>query len=83
MTAKQFIVNKFINSDDNKDRLHAEPICEILRENGYKTNVIETGKIMNRIGIGKYNSKCNHIKTEQTEKLFNFYSFTKSHKSLF
>jgi hypothetical protein len=59
MTAKQFIVNKLINSVDNKDRLHAETICEILRENGNKTNVTETGKIMNRIGIGKYNSKCN------------------------
>jgi hypothetical protein len=59
MTVEQFIINNFINSDDNKDRLHTDRICEILNENGYKCNIVETGRLINRIGIGKYNSKCN------------------------
>ena len=59
LTVEQFIVNNFINSNDSKDRLHTEQICDIFNENGYKYNIIETGKLINRIGIGKYNSKCN------------------------
>ena len=57
ITVEQFIINNFANSDDSKDRLHTDRICEILNENGYKCNVVETGRLMNRIGIGKYNSK--------------------------
>ena len=59
MTVEQFIVNNFINTDDNKDRLHTDTICDILNEKGYKYNIVETGKLINRIGIGKYNSQCN------------------------
>ena len=59
ITIEQFIVNNFINSNDGKDRLHTARICNILNENGYKCNVVETGRLNNRIGIGKYNSKCN------------------------
>ncbi len=53
-----FIVNNFNKSNDGKDRLHTGRICGILNENGYKCNVVETGRLINRIGIGKYNSKC-------------------------
>jgi hypothetical protein len=59
MTVEQFIVNNFINSNDGKDRLHTDRICQILNENGYNCNIVETGRLINRIGIGKYNSKCN------------------------
>ena len=59
ITVEQFIVNNFINSSNNKDRLHTEKICEILNEKGYKCNAVEAGRLINRIGIGKYNSKCN------------------------
>ena len=56
---EQFIIKNFINSNNDKDRLHTETIADILKLNGYMINTIETGKLMNRIGIGKYNSKCN------------------------
>jgi hypothetical protein len=59
ISVEQFIVNNFINSSNNKDRLHTETICDILNEKGYKINIIEAGRLVNRIGIGKYNSKCN------------------------
>jgi len=59
VSVEQFIVNNFINSSNNKDRLHTETICDILNEKGYKINIIEAGRLVNRIGIGKYNSKCN------------------------
>jgi hypothetical protein len=59
ITVEQFIVNNFINSNDGKDRLHSDRICAILNENGYKCSVVEAGRLINRIGIGKYNSKCN------------------------
>jgi hypothetical protein len=59
ITVEQFIVNNFINSNDGKDRLHTDRICGILNENGYKCSVVEAGRLINRIGIGKYNSKCN------------------------
>jgi hypothetical protein len=59
ITVEQFIINNFINSNDGKDRLHTDRICEILNENGYKTSIVETGRLVNRIGIGKYNNKCN------------------------
>lgn len=59
ITVEQFIVNNFINSENSKDRLHTDTICDILNNNGYKCNIVETGKLINRIGIGKYNSQCN------------------------
>jgi hypothetical protein len=59
ITVEQFIVNHFINSNDGKDRLHTDIICGILNENGYKCSVVEAGRLINRTGIGKYNSKCN------------------------
>ena len=52
-------IANFQKTDDDKDRLHTETIADILKLNGYMINTIETGKLMNRIGIGKYNSKCN------------------------
>ena len=59
LTVEQFIVNNFINSNDSKDRLHTDYICDILNEKGYKINIIEAGRLINRVGIGKYNGKCN------------------------
>ncbi len=31
----------------------------ILNENGYTCSVVKAGRLINRIGICKYNSKCN------------------------
>jgi hypothetical protein len=59
ITIEQFIVKNFVNSNNNKDRLHTDYICDILNEKGYKINIIEAGRLINRVGIGKYNSKCN------------------------
>ena len=58
-SVEQFIIANFKKTDNDKDRLHTETITDILKLNGYMINIIETGKLMNRIGIGKYNSKCN------------------------
>jgi hypothetical protein len=59
MTVEQFIITNFKNSDDGKDRLHTEDIADILKVKGYKVDKIEAGRLMNRVGIGKYNDKCN------------------------
>ena len=59
LTVEQYIIENFKNSYNEKDRLHTETIACILNSNGYKVNTIETGRLINRIGIGKYNSKCN------------------------
>jgi hypothetical protein len=55
MTAEQFIIKNFITTNDDKDKLHTETINNILDENGYKTNIVETGRMINRIGLGKFN----------------------------
>ncbi len=57
ITVEQIVVNNFINSSDCKDILHTDRICEILNENGDKTNVVEAGRLINRIGICRYDSK--------------------------
>jgi hypothetical protein len=59
MTDEQFIIKNFITTNDDKDRLHTETIKNILNDKGYNVNLIETGRMINRIGLGKYNSKCN------------------------
>jgi len=55
ISVETFIINNFINTNDKKDRLHTDSITDILNNNGYK---VEAGKLMNRIGIGKYNKNC-------------------------
>jgi len=65
LTVEQFIIANFQNSNNDKDRLHTETITGILNSNGYKINTIETGKLMNRIGIGQYNKNCNIDKTRK------------------
>jgi hypothetical protein len=59
MTDEQFIMSYFITTNDDKDRMHTETIKDILNDKGYKLSIHETGRLMNRIGFGKYNSKCN------------------------
>lgn len=59
LSVEQFIIANFQKTNNDKDRLHTETIADILRLNGYSINTIETGKLVNRIGIGKYNSQCN------------------------
>jgi len=59
MTDEQFIINNFITTNDDKDRMHTETIKDILNDKGYKLSIHETGRLMNRIGLGKYNNKCN------------------------
>ena len=55
ISVEQFIIKNFVNSNDSKDRLLTETISSILNNNGYKIDVGDAGKLMNRIGIGKYN----------------------------
>ena len=59
MSVENFIIANFINSNDSKDRLHSDKIASILSDNGYKIDKIEAGRLINRVGIGKYNEKCN------------------------
>jgi hypothetical protein len=58
ISVEQFIIANFKNSTDGKDRLHTEDISNILKDKGYKVDKIEAGRLMNRIGIGKYNKMC-------------------------
>ena len=66
MTPEQFILANFKNSSDSKDRLHIEDITDILIDNEYKINLIEAGRLMNRVGIGKFNKKCNIDKARKS-----------------
>ena len=60
------IVNNFINSSNNKDRLHIDTINDILSNQGYKISNTEINKLLNRINIGKYNKMCNIDKVRKT-----------------
>jgi len=59
LSVEQFIIQNFQTTNNDKDRLHTDTITDILKLKGYSINIIETGKLINRIGLGKYNSKCN------------------------
>ena len=59
MSIEKFISKNFITTNDNKDRMHTHEIHDILTDNSYKITSIETGRLINRIGIGKYNRLCN------------------------
>ena len=59
ISVETFIINNFVNTNDSKDRLHTETITDILNSKGYKVNSVEAGRLLNRVGIGKYNNKCN------------------------
>jgi hypothetical protein len=59
MSVETFIITNFVNSNDSKDRLHTCQIANILTNNGYKIDEIDAGRLINRIGIGKYNKNCN------------------------
>ena len=65
LTVEQYIIENFKNSYNEKDRLHTETIACILNSNGYKINTIETGRLINRIGIGKYKANAILIKLEK------------------
>ena len=59
LTIENFIMQNFRTTNDNKDRLHTDDITEILKHNNYKVDKISAGRLVNRMGIGKYNNKCN------------------------
>jgi hypothetical protein len=59
ITIEDFIIRNFRTTTDKKDRLHTKDIVDILYVNGYTVNVIECGRLISRMGIGKYNEKCN------------------------
>ena len=65
ITAEQFILNNFKNSN-NKDRLHIDTINDILSNQGYKISNTEINKLLNRVNIGKYNKMCNIDKVRKT-----------------
>ena len=58
LTRQQFIKDNFITTDEKKDRLHTETICDILNEKGFKLNIIHIGRIFNEMQVGKYTNKC-------------------------
>ena len=59
ISIENFIIQKYKNSRDENNRIHTQDIHTMLLENNYKIKLIEVGKLMNRIGIGKYNRLCN------------------------
>ena len=48
-----------MTTQDNKDRMHTQDIADILLDNGNKITVVETGRLFNRMHIGKYDAKYN------------------------
>ena len=65
LTRQQFIKDNFITTDEKKDRLHTETICNILNKKGFKLNIIHMGRIFNEMQIGKYTNKCNIDKVKK------------------
>lgn len=59
MTDEQFVMKFFVTTNDENDKIHLDDIKDILNEKGYKLNKHEVGRIINRIGIGKYDDRCN------------------------
>ena len=59
LTVEQYIIQNFKTTTNNKDRLHTEYISCLLTEKGYNITTVEAGRLFNRIGLGKYNEKCN------------------------
>ena len=59
LSIDKFISKNFVVTDDKKDRLFTEEICDILNDNGYEVSIIETGKYMIRLNIGIHNKKTN------------------------
>jgi hypothetical protein len=59
MSVEQYITANFRNSAEGKDRLHTDTIADILKAKGYKVDAVEAGRLLNRIGVGKYNKNGN------------------------
>ena len=73
-SAETFIINNFVTTKDNKDRMHTQEIAEILMDNEFKITIVETGRLLNRMQIGKYNAKCN-VKDKGIKGGFDFIKF--------
>jgi hypothetical protein len=54
-----FIINHYKTTPNKKDRIHTIDITCKLNENNYKITIADTNKLMNKIQIGKFNSKTN------------------------
>ncbi len=52
-SVETFLINNFINTNHGKNRLYIETNTDILDDNGYIINNIETRKLMNRVSIGE------------------------------
>jgi hypothetical protein len=59
MTAEQFILKRFKTTLSDKDRLHTDAIYNIIDTKGFSETKMSVAKIIGRVGIGKYNDKCN------------------------
>jgi len=57
MDIETFLINNYTTTTNKKDRIHTEDITDKLNEEGYKINVADTNKYMNRVNIGVFNSK--------------------------
>lgn len=73
-SVETFIINNFVTTKDNKDRMHTQEIAEILMDNEFKITIVETGRLLNRMQIGKYNAKCN-VKDKGIKGGFDFIKF--------
>ena len=73
-SVETFIINNFVTTKNNKDRMHTQEIADILMEQGYTITIVETGRLLNRMQIGKYNSKCN-VKDKGIKGGFDFIKF--------
>lgn len=73
-SVETFIINNFVTTKDNKDRMHTQEIADILMDNEFKITIVETGRLLNRMQIGKYNTKCN-VKDKGIKGGFDFIKF--------
>jgi uncharacterized protein YfkK (UPF0435 family) len=53
-----YVIKNFKTTDDTNDRMHTKDICMLLKLAGYPITSIAVGKLMNSIGIGKYDAQC-------------------------
>jgi len=53
-----FIVKNFVQTRSLNDKIHTANITTILNNNNYNIPIIEVGRLMKRICIGKYNKNC-------------------------
>lgn len=75
LTIEQFISKHFKNTNDDSKRFHTLELYNILLENDYKISLVDTGRLFNRLGRGKYYDKV--IIDKITKRGFKYLEYIK------